>query len=225
VQSFDGGRHVTVVTGPVLDGLRRLAREEKASLFMASLAAFQLLLHRYCGQDDIVVGTPVVNREREELKSLIGFFSNTLVMRGDFAGNHTFRRLLRQTREAALGAYGHQTLPFETLVNRLQPVRDLSRNPIFQVFFAHLNTEPIASGSVTGSAHLDGLTVAPFAHGKVMTHFDLELDVAESPTGLTTRYVYSRDLFDAATIERMARHYHNLLESIVAAPDEPIGRI
>jgi amino acid adenylation domain-containing protein len=197
--------------------VRELSRREGVTLFMTLLAAFGVLLSRYTRQDDIVVGTPVAGRDRVELEKLIGFFINTLVLRIDLSGNPSFRDLLGRVKETALGAYAHQDLPFEKLVEELHPERDLSRNPLFQVSF-QLLPELDASDEAdvpTRSAELE--------QGTAM--FDLGLDVWESATGLKGSIEYSTELFHKATIERMADHYRNLLESIVADPERRVSEL
>ena len=177
--------------------------------------SFQVLLARYSGQEDILVGTPVANRQRMELEQLIGFFVNTLVMRGDLSGKPSFRELVRRGRQTALEAYQHQDLPFEALVKELNPVRDLSRHPLFQVMFAMQNApeHPLA---------LAGLETAPYELRGTTTHFDLELHVWERGGSWQGRIVYNTDLFDAETIERMAGHYLVLLENLLTDPDRPV---
>src|SRR5207249_10097416 len=140
VRSHRGARHRIELSERLSDELRRLARREGATLFMAVLAAFTILLQRYTGQDDLLVGTPIANRTRLEIEGLIGFFVNTLVLRSDLSGDPTFREALRRVRGVALGAYAHQDLPFEKLVEELHPPRDLSRSALFQVMVAHATT-------------------------------------------------------------------------------------
>ena len=139
VQTFHGAMHTVQLPKDLTEALQGLSLKEGVTLFMTLLTAFQGLLHRYTGQDDIVVGTPIANSNREEIEGLIGFFVNTLVMRTDTSGNPVFRELLKQVRKSTLDAYAHQDLPFEILIKELQPERDLSRNPIFQVMFALQN--------------------------------------------------------------------------------------
>ena len=144
VQTFHGATHTVQLPKELTEALQGLSRKEGVTLFMTLLTAFQGLLHRYTGQDDIVVGTPIANRNRAEIEGLIGFFVNTLVMRTDTSGNPVFRELLKQVRKSTLDAYAHQDLPFEKLIKELQPERDLSRNPIFQVMFA-LQNVPVST--------------------------------------------------------------------------------
>ena len=186
-------------------GLKALSREAGATLFMTVLAAFKILLHRYTRQDDIVVGTPIANRNRREIEGLIGFFVNTLVLRTDLSGDPSFRELLRRVREVCLGAYAHQDLPFEKLVEELHVERDLSRNPLFQVMFVLQNGLPRA-------VELPGLTLSPVEGNSETAHFDLTLQIVDAEQGLTAAFVYNTDLFEAATIARMLRTFQTLLE-------------
>ena len=185
---------------------------------MTLLAAFQLLLHRYTDQDDIVVGSLIANRNRVETEGLIGFFVNTLVLRTDLSGNPSFRELLDRVREVALGAYSHQDLPFEKLLEALQPPRDLSRTPLFQVLFVLQNTP-------RQPPELLGLSVDPLEMAPETANFDVCLNLSETPEGLHGWLEYSTDLFDAATIARMGGHLQTLLEGIVASPHAPLSRL
>ncbi len=216
--SYRGDIERFELPGELTAGLKALARQHNATLYMVLLAAFQVLLMRYSGQQDIAVGTPVAGRNRPELEGLIGFFVNTLVMRGDLGGNPGFGELLGRTRQRALDAYAHQDLPFEKLVEELKPERDMSRNPLFQVMFALQNT-PEAELRLAG-LHSERL---PLHNGTAK--FDLSLALAESPSGLQGVLEYSSDLFDAARIRRLARHYRILLEGLVQAPDSPIWQL
>ncbi|MFE9456343.1 amino acid adenylation domain-containing protein [Streptomyces californicus] len=200
-------------------GLRKLASAQGASLFMAGLAAFQVLLARWSRQDDIAVGTPIAGRNRAEVENLVGFFVNTLVMRADLAGNPTFTDLLAQVRETALGAFAHQDLPFERIVEDLAPERDLSRNALFQVMFA-LQNVPDSTWT------LPGLTLDAYEVTTCASKFDLTLFLTERADGtLDAEIVYSTDLFDRATIERLAANYTRLLAAAVAAPATPVGAL
>jgi amino acid adenylation domain-containing protein len=179
---------------------------------MTLLAAFQVLLARYSGQNDVVVGTPVAGRGRAELEGLVGLFVNTLVLRADLSGNPTFRTLLGRVREAALGAFDHQDLPFERLVAELRPNRDASRNPLFQVMFALQNVPEMTLA-------LPGLTASALESEEPIAKFDLSLDLAETAEGLFGSCEYDIDLFEGATIQRLLGHYERLIEGIVADPD------
>src|SRR5690349_14861535 len=196
--------------------LKALSRTEGVTLFMSLLAAFQLLLSRYSGQEDILVGSPVAHRTRAETEELIGFFVNTLVLRTDVSGNPTFRELVQRVRDTALGAYAHQDVPFEKLVEELAPERNLSFTPLFQVMFA-LENAPLPEIEV------DGLKMRAEAVTNDTAKFDLALGIGETDDGLTTDWQYRTELFDAATIERMAAHFKTLLENIVADPDARIA--
>jgi len=218
VQTFCGAEHKVEFSENITEALRDLGRKEGATLFMILLAAFQSLLHRYTGQENIVVGTPIANRNREEIEGLIGFFVNTLVMRTDTSGDPTFRELLKGVRKTALGAYAHQDLPFEKLVGELQPERDMSRNPLFQVIFAMQNV-PFPN------LEMPGLMLRPMDRGTAMSKFDLEVYVWEESERLKGSFVYNTDLFDSATIERMAGHYQRVLEGIAADPDQRLSEL
>ncbi|MGH9334547.1 MAG: amino acid adenylation domain-containing protein, partial [Vicinamibacteria bacterium] len=204
------------VLSPELTGkLRAFGRESGATPFMILLAGFQALLHRYTGQTDITVGSPIANRNRMELEDLIGFFVNTLVMRGDVSGKPTFRELVLRTREVAIDAFSNQDLPFDTLVEEINPERHLSRNPLFQVMFAVQNV-PVRSLS------LRGLEVSPYDLAMITTRFDLEVYFAGEES-LLMAFVYSVDLFDAETIDRMFEHFRTLLEGALDQPESPIA--
>jgi amino acid adenylation domain-containing protein len=218
VQSYRGGRHSVVFPRPLLEAARDLARREGATLYMTLLAAFAAVLQRYTGQDDVAVGSPIAGRNRAEIEGLIGFFVNTLVLRTDVSGDPTFRELLRRVREAALGAYAHQDLPFEKLVEELQPERDLARNPLFQVLFALQN----APG---GSFELSGLRVSPFRFESGTARFDLEVHLWDRPEGLVCTLLYATDLFDPETAARMAGHFQVLLEAAVADPRSRVSEL
>jgi amino acid adenylation domain-containing protein/non-ribosomal peptide synthase protein (TIGR01720 family) len=212
--SYQGARQPIVIPDPLWAGLKALSRREGATPFMVLLAAFQTLLHRYTGQDDIVIGAPIANRNRAEIEGLIGFFVNTLVMRTDMSSKPSFRELLARVRRTALDAYAHQDLPFERLVDELHPVRDLSRNPLFQVCFQLFNV-PAVSESM--------LPPHPVEAGTAK--FDLRFDLLLSPTSLSGFFEYSTDLFEASTIARMAEHFLTLLEAVVADPEEKISQL
>ena len=218
VQSFRGSLEHFIVAEDVMRGLRELCKQEGATMFMVLLAAFQTLLHRYAGQDVIVVGTPIAGRNRQELERLIGFFINTLVMRADFSDDLSFRQLLAQVKETALGAYAHQEFPFDKLVEELQPQRDLSHMPIIQAMFALQNTPD-------ESIELSGLTLKPVNIESGTTQFDLSLNVWDRGPGLKGYLAYRSDLFDAATIKRMLAHFRTLLESIANHPDERVSAL
>jgi amino acid adenylation domain-containing protein len=213
VQTYHGANYPFTLAADVVAQLRALGRQEGATLFMTLLAAFQALLFRYSGQERINVGVPIANRNRAELEGLIGFFVNTLVMSSDLSGNPTFRELLGRVRQVALGAYRHQDLPFELLVEALQPERSTSHSPLFQVAFI-LQNAPISP------LQLPGLKLSPVQTGFETAKLDLAMIFGERPNGLNGTVRYNTDLFDAGTIERLAGHFVTLLAGIAANPDE-----
>ncbi|MFZ5917841.1 MAG: amino acid adenylation domain-containing protein, partial [Chloroflexota bacterium] len=218
VQSANGA-HITFNLPQELTGaIQAFGQREGATLFMTLLAAFQALLYRYTGQPDINVGTPIANRTRKEIEGLIGFFVNTLVIRTDLSGEPSFQELLRRVRQTALGAYAHQDLPFEMLVEALQPNRDLSHTPLFQVMFVLDNT-PLEA------IDLPGLTIRPVEAESGTAKFDLTLSMAGGPDGLNGYVEYNTDLFDRDTIERLVTHYRTLLQAIVADPSQRIASL
>src|SRR4029079_16169792 len=186
------------------------------TLFMTLLAAFQTLLWRYSNEEDIVVGSPIAGRNRVEIEDLIGFFINTLVLRANLSGNPTFRALLDQVKETAVGAYAHQDLPFEKLVEELQPHRDLNRIPLFQWMFQFQNTAP-------PQPNLNGLSTSRVKIPTETAKFDLLLLVREQDDALLCVLEHNSDLFEGETIERMLGNYATLLESIVTNPDAHIA--
>ena len=214
IQSFRGKSYAKVFSNEMAEKLKELGLQEGVTLFMTLLTAFKVLLYRYTGQDDIVVGIPIANRNRTEIENLIGFFVNTLVLRTNLSNKTTFRELLADVREVALGAYEHQDLPFEKLVEELHPQRDLSRTPLFQVFFNMLNREK-------NQLKLDGVTVEPLNPSEPNAKFDLTLYVREQKNaGLHFQLEYNADLFEDKTIIRMMDHFETLLDGIVANPDQ-----
>ena len=217
VQSNRGARLESVLPQSLAEAVEALGHVAGTTPFMTLLAAFQVLLHRYSGAEDIVVGTPIAGRRRAELEGLIGFFANTVVLRVSLAGAPTFRELLARVRESALAAYTHQDLPFEKLVGELAPSRDLSRNPLFQVCFALQNTPDTVLA-------LEGLQASRLALPTRHAKFDLTLTLSARASGLQASWEYCTDLFERATIERMAGHFQRLLESIVADPGQRIGQ-
>lgn len=218
VLTFRGARHVLVLSATLTQTLKSVSRRQGVTLFMTLLAAFQTLLHRYTGQADIAVGSLIANRHRPEIEGLLGFFVNTLVLRTDCSGDPTFRELLERVRAVALGAYGHQDLPYEKLLEELRPTRNLSYNSLFQVLFVFQNAPRPA-------LILQGLTLSALELDPASSKFDLTLDLTESPDGLAGWFEYSTDLFEAATIARMAGHFQTLLDGIAADLDQPISRL
>ncbi|WP_425526045.1 amino acid adenylation domain-containing protein [Halotia branconii] len=218
VQTFVGAHHEFTLSVALTDKLLKLSQEQGCTLFMMLLAAYDTLLYRYTGQSDILVGTPIANRDRSELEGLIGFFVNTLVMRSNLAGNPSFNELLTRVRETAMEAYTHQNLPFEMLVEALQPERDLGHTPLFQVVFM-LQNAPLQE------LELAGLTVSTLPVETKTAKVDLALSMENTTQGLLGVWEYNTDLFDASTIERMTGHFVTLLEGIVANSEAQISQL
>ncbi|MEG4425925.1 MULTISPECIES: amino acid adenylation domain-containing protein [unclassified Microcoleus] len=217
-QTYRGAKESFLIPRTLASALKKLSRQENVTLFMTLLAAFKTLLYRYTGQADIPVGSPIANRNRAEIQGLIGFFVNTLVLRTDLSGDRTFRQLLDRIREVSLEAYAHQDLPFEKLVEELQPDRNLSYNPLFQVAFV-LQTAPVAAESIAGL----NLTLLDVENQTAKV--DLTLYLEEKQEEISGQFEYSTDLFDAVTIRRMAGHFLTLLEGIAANPDRRIEEL
>jgi amino acid adenylation domain-containing protein/FkbM family methyltransferase len=212
VQTYKGARQSLELPPSLAESLKDLCRQENATLFMLLLAAFNVLLHRYTAQTDIVVGTDVANRNRVEIENLVGFFVNQLVIRTDLSGDPDFRALLARVRTAALGAYAHQDVPFEKLVEELRPERDVSRTPLFQVKLV-LQNAPFKS------LELPGLSLSPIEFDGGKANLDLTLFLSESERGLVGQMEYNTDLFDPQTVARMLSDFELLLARVVAAPD------
>jgi amino acid adenylation domain-containing protein len=212
VQTYRGATFEFGLGEKLTQHVRELSRNEGATLFMTVLATFGVLLSRYSGQTDLVVGSPIANRPRAELEGLIGFFVNTLALRVDLSGSPTFRQLLVRVKQMALDAYTHQDMPFERLVAEVHLVRDMSRTPLFQVMLALQNAPAIP-------LKLAGLTLERYESPRETAKFDLTLDIVEVGTGLVGSFEYNTDLFDAATIARMVEHLRRLLKSLVRSPD------
>ncbi len=222
VQAFRGANHEFTLPRALVDKLQALAQAEGATLFMALLAAFQSLLARWSGQQDVVVGTPVAGRTHRATEGLIGFFVNMLALRADVSGDPGFLALLHRVKDTALDAFAHQHLPFEKLVEELRPVRDRSRPPVFQVQFALQNYRD------EGLA-LPGLRLARLPRDATTSNaskLDLSLFLMDQGAGGLAGVVeYASDLFDADTMERLARHYRTLLEAVAAQPDRPLSMV
>lgn len=218
VQTFRGARELHVLPPAISAAIDRLSKQERVTPFMVLLAVFQVLLSRYTGQDDIVVGTPIAGRDQVETEELIGFFVNTLVLRTNLAGNPSFKELLGRVREVALGAAAHQDLPFEKLVEELQPERDLSRTPLFQTMFALQNIPQ-------DSYSLPNLTLSPVAADTGAAKFDLTMFFNPTEDGLLGTLEYNTDLFDADSIRRMWLHYERMLHRVLATPEERISSL
>jgi len=218
IQSFAGAQLTGELPGELVQGLRLLGQRRGATLYMALLCAYLVLLRKYTGQDDIVVGSPVANRGRREFENVVGFFVNNVVLRVRCIDGETFGDLLARVRDVSLGAFAHQDVPFETLVSELGSERDLGRNPLFQVAFA-LQRE------ARDALKLEGLQVSPLAVDIQRTHMDIECHVIESGRGFAVRLVYSTDLFDRSTMQQLLRHYIRILEAVVANPDVRVADI
>ena len=217
-QTFHGSRETFLIPREICGALNELARNAGATLFMTLLAGFQTLLHRYSGATDIVVGCPVAGRSRVELEPLIGLFVNTLALRSEFSGDPTFRELLERVRQTSVEAYAHQDLPFEKLVEALQPERSLSHSPLFQVFFQlrNLPFEP---------PHFAELTCEAFSFDPGTAQFDLEMDIVPADGALQCTFTYNTDLFHRETARKLASHYRNLLAFATTDPGRRISAI
>jgi amino acid adenylation domain-containing protein len=218
IQTHNGSTVCLVFPPDLTESLNNLSRQEGVTLFVTLLAAFNVLLLRYTGQEDLMVGTPTANRNRPEIEGLIGFFVNTLVMRNDLSANPSFRDLLGRVQETALAANAHQDLPFEKLVQELNPERDLSRSPVLQVLFSFLNT-PVHPLELP---ELQAIRLKPDG---VTSKFDLSLYAIEIPEGISCTFEYNKDLFDAERIQRMLRHLQVLVEDIVRDPGKRLSEL
>ena len=218
VQSYHGASLSLTLPLSLSDNLKQLCRQEGVTLYMTLLAAFQILLYRYSGQEDIIVGSPIAGRTRADIEGLIGFFSNALVLRTNLSGNPSFQELLRQVRSITLDAYSHQDLPFEKLVEELNPERSMSYTPLFQVMFVLQNT-PGQTGQLLG------LTGTPVQLQSETSKFDLTLSIKEKEEALVCSWYYKTDLFNAGTIDRMTAHFQTLLEAIIENPQQPIAQL
>jgi amino acid adenylation domain-containing protein len=218
VQTSNGDTYTFEISETVSDGLKLLSQEEESTLYMVMMAAFQVLLKRYSGQDDINVGTVIANRNRSEIEQLIGFFVNTLVIRGDLSENISFREFLAQIRRKSLGAYANQDVPFEMLVDILQPERDLSHTPLFQVMFLlnNFNDQQIT---------LSDLIVHPYQISSGSSVFDLSMAINDQIQGLNGYVEYNTDLYKSETIEQLVRHYLVVLAAVIENPDLNIDQI
>ncbi|AEI67116.1 non-ribosomal peptide synthetase [Corallococcus macrosporus] len=218
VQTYRGALLPVSLPAALTEAVTTVARRHEATPFMVLLATWQVLLSRYSGQQDISVGSPIAGRTRPELEGLIGFFVNTLVFRARMSPELTFRELLAQIKASTLGAFEHQDVPFEKLVDVLQPARDPSRAPLFQVTFTLQNTPPVR-------LELPGLSLQVLETELETVKFDLSLLLEESPKGFSGALNYNTDLFDAATAERMMGHFRTLLESVVANADQRLAEL
>jgi amino acid adenylation domain-containing protein len=213
-----GARCFRLLDPQLQSALRSLAQAEGCTLFMVVLAAFDVLLARYAGCEDVVVGTPVAGRPRTELEGLIGFFVNTLVLRTDLRGNPRFRELLQRVKHTTLDAWMHADVPFEQLVEVLKPPRSTGRSPLFQVLF-NLHNEP------AGRLELSGLEATPLAIDRGTAKFDLSVSLSETAAGLAVSFEYSTDLFNATSMQRMLDDFAALLATVVVTPDAPLASL
>jgi hypothetical protein len=218
VTTFTGAKQYFTFSKTLTNSLNQLSQREEVTLFMTLLAAFNTLLYHYTDREDILVGSPIANRNRAELEGMLGLFVNTLVLRNNLKGNPSFRELLHRVREVTLNAYAHQDLPFEKLVEELQPERDLSRNPLYEVMFVLQNTP-------TSVQEVPGLTLRTLEFDSGTAQLDIFLSMSESQQGLTGCLEYNTDIFDSATIIRFITHFQILLENIVANPEQRISEL
>ncbi|HEV7398617.1 MAG TPA: amino acid adenylation domain-containing protein [Pyrinomonadaceae bacterium] len=217
VETYHGAVHPLNLSAELSGQLRQVSRRHGATLFMTLLTAYDLLLCRYAGQEQVLVGTPIANRNHLETEPLIGCFVNTLVLRGDLRGNPTFGELLRRVRETALGAYAHQDLPFEKLVEELQPERDMSRSPLFQVW--------IVQYTPVEALEVEGLRLTRVEGADQTVRFELSLGFQERGGMIIAEVEYNRDLYEAETIERMVESYERILRAVVADPEQRVWEL
>ena len=222
VQSYRGGSERVELSSELRGRLEELSRREGVTLFMTLLAAWQVLLHRYTNYEQVVVGTPIAGRTRGEVEGLIGFFANTLVLRTKINDELSFRELLKRVREVCLGAYSNQDLPFEKLVEELQPERTLSHNPLVQVLFNLLSVD---SGSTVDALSVPSLIATPLERMSITAKFDLNLALLQTELGLSGTLEYSSDLFDPPRVQRMIEHLQTLLHKIVEEPTAPVAAL
>jgi amino acid adenylation domain-containing protein len=215
IQTFRGATHSIILPKNLCDSVKSLSRREDVTLFMTLLAAFKILMYRYSGSDDIVVGIPVAGRDRLETEPLIGVFINTLALRTHLTGNPTFRELLGCVRRASIDGYSHQELPFEQLIEKLQIVRDLGRSPLFQTLFDFRNIPK-------QTREIRGLEINSFEFDSGIALVDLSLGIILQGDVISCKFTYNTDLFEASTIERISEHYHTLLAGIVANPEQKL---
>ncbi|MCC5608943.1 amino acid adenylation domain-containing protein [Nostoc sp. CHAB 5834] len=218
VASFKGAKQYFTFSQTLTKALNKFSQQEECTLFMTLLAAFNILLYRYTAQEDILIGSSIANRNRTELEGLIGLFVNNLVLRNNLSGNPSFREFLSRVREVTLNAYAHQDLPFEKLVEELQPERNLNHNPLFQVMFI-LQNAPTPVEEVSGL----NLRTLEIDHGT--SEFDISVSISESQQELTGFLEYNTDLFNTNTIKRLIDNFETLLESIVTNPNQRISKL
>jgi Condensation domain len=222
-QTYNGASHFFTVEEKLLRKLTELAKKEGASLYTVILTTLQILLLRYTNQEDILIGSPMVNRSRSEFEKIVGYFTNSVVLRADLKGNPTFQELLGRSRCCVLSALDNQDYPFPLLVERLQPVRDPSYSPLYQVALAWDRSHQ--SDQEVSLMDSDGLIVESMIPGTLGAGFDLTLTILDVPGALKGTWNYNTDLFNASTIERMTGHFVTLLDGIVANPNQPIAQL
>jgi amino acid adenylation domain-containing protein len=218
VQTYRGSTQLFHLRQSLVERIDAIGRRNGATLFMTLVAIFQTLLSRYTGQTDIAVGTPIANRDQPDIENLVGFFANTLVLRTDLSGDPSFRELLRRVRKVALDAYDHRAVPFEEVVRTLQPDRDLSRSPLFQVWFTLLGLD-------VGEVQLPDLRLGPMEVQGESSKFDLSLSVLQTTGGLQCSWEYSTDLFDDETIRQMAEHFQRVADAATADADSRLSAL
>ncbi|HEX2925663.1 MAG TPA: amino acid adenylation domain-containing protein [Ruminiclostridium sp.] len=217
IQTYSGAKFTSFIPGELVQKLQSLARKENATLFMVLLAAFKLLLYRYTGQTDILVGSPIANRNRKDIEELVGFFTNNMVLRTSFTADTSFKSLLQNVKKVTLEAYSNQSVPFEKLVEELHVERDMSRNPLFQILFSLQNT-PLQS------VELPDVDISTVDIDSGFARFDLALDIREAGSELAVDFEYNTDLFYSDTISRMAGHFRQILDSIADDPSKVLDR-
>jgi amino acid adenylation domain-containing protein/non-ribosomal peptide synthase protein (TIGR01720 family) len=216
LRTYNGASEPVFLDRAVVEALTRLGQAEGGTLYISLAAVWKALLHHYTGQEDLTVGTLIANRTRPELEKIIGFFANTLALRTDLSGDPSFRQLVAREREVALGAYAHQDLPFEKLVDEIHPQRDLARTPIFQSLLILLNTPAQA-------LDISGLAISELAIDNATSKFEMTLYMVQGEEGISGYLEYNTDLFDAATVRRFLDHFRALAEGVAADPRPPLS--
>ncbi|WP_430909645.1 amino acid adenylation domain-containing protein, partial [Maribacter sp. 2-571] len=224
VQSNKGGSVSNLIEGSLMTGLIERSRESDVTMFMMLLTAFKVLLYRYSGQSDICVGIPIANRTQREIEPLVGFFLNTVALRSDLGGDPVFTELLEQVKETTLGAYDHQEVPFEKVVDRVVKTRDMSRSPLFQVLFNFMVDDQV-DDQEKERADLGEVVITNEPYEESTSQFDLSFDITQTGEGLDVSVSYCSDLYEEGTIVRMLSHYESLLGSIVLSPGATIGEL
>ena len=210
-RTLRGARSVILLSAELTAELKQLSIREDSTLFMVTLAAFKTLMHRLCWLEEITVGSPIANRNRAETEGLIGFFVNTLILRTNLAGNPEFRELLRRVKEVTLGAYAHQDMPLDQLVDAIHLKRDIREHPLFQIFFA-LNNNP------TPSVEMAGVGITPMRIDNGIAKFDIEISLIERDEGMVVTAIYNADLFERSSIESLLARYEKVLSGVARNP-------